>query len=52
MELQGTHTRGMTVVEWRVPRRAAANAMVATTAHEQRLRDVVFQALAHAARAP
>jgi len=49
MELQGTHTRGMTVVEWRVPRRAKANAMVASTADEPRLRDTVLQALARAA---
>ena len=49
MELQGTHTRGMTVVEWRVPRRAVANAMVASTANEARLRDTVLQALARAA---
>ncbi len=49
MELHGTHTRGMTVVEWRVPRRAMANAMVASTADEARLRDTVLQALARAA---
>ena len=52
MELQGTHTRGMTVVEWRVPRRAMANAMVASTADEARLRDTVLQALACAAAGP
>ncbi len=50
MELQGIHTRGMTVVEWRVPRRAAPNAMVAGTADEHRVRETVLQALAHAAR--
>lgn len=50
MELQGRHTRGMTVVEWRVPRRASANALVASVAQEARVRNVVLQALAHAAR--
>ncbi len=49
MELQGTHTRGMTVVEWRVPRRAKANAMIASSANEVRVRDTVLQALARAA---
>ncbi|MEO7940377.1 MAG: nucleoside hydrolase, partial [Burkholderiaceae bacterium] len=52
MELQGKHTRGMTVVEWRVPRRAAANAMVASSADEPRVRDTVLQALARAAAGP
>ena len=49
MELQGTHTRGMTVVEWRVPRRAEINAMIASTADETRVRDTVLQALARTA---
>jgi purine nucleosidase len=52
VELQGTHTRGMTVVEWRVPRRAKANAWVASIANETQLRNTVFQALAQAARTP
>ncbi len=52
MELQGTHTRGMTVVEWRVPRRATANVMVASVADEAPLRDTVLQALARAATGP
>jgi purine nucleosidase len=49
-ECDGTHTRGMTIVEWRVPRRAAANATVASVADEARLRQVVLDALARAAR--
>lgn len=52
MELQGRHTRGMTVVEWRVPRRASANALVAHQADESLLRTVVLDALARAARCP
>ncbi|MDO8732746.1 MAG: nucleoside hydrolase [Actinomycetota bacterium] len=48
-ELEGRHTRGMTVVEWRVPRRAVANAQVASTADESRLRQVVLDALHRAA---
>jgi purine nucleosidase len=51
MELQGRHTRGMTVVEWRVPRRAQANADVAHMADEALLRSVVLDALARAAQA-
>lgn len=51
MELQGRHTRGMTVVEWRVPRRARANAEVAHAADEPLLRSVVLDALARAAQA-
>jgi purine nucleosidase len=50
MELDGTLTRGMTVVEWRVPRKAIANARIASLADEEKLRDVVFGALARAAR--
>ncbi|VTU28984.1 Pyrimidine-specific ribonucleoside hydrolase RihA [Variovorax sp. SRS16] len=50
-ECQGEHTRGMTVVEWRVPRRATANALVASVADEALLRRVVLDALAQAARA-
>jgi purine nucleosidase len=40
----------MTVIEWRVPRRAAANARVATVADAARVRRVVLDALAAAAR--
>ena len=49
-ELAGKHTRGMTVVEWRVPRRAIANAQVATVARESLLRKMVLDALHHCAR--
>jgi purine nucleosidase len=49
MELEGRHTRGMTVVEWRVPRRARANALIAHQADEALLRGVVLDALARAA---
>ena len=49
-ECRGEHTRGMTVVEWRVPKRAAANAQVASVADEALLRRVVLDALARAAR--
>lgn len=48
MELDGTLTRGMTVVEWRVPRKAMANARIASLADEEKLRAVVFTALAQA----
>ncbi len=50
MELAGTLTRGMTVIEWRVPRKAQANALIASVADEEGLRAVVFEALARAAR--
>lgn len=50
MELAGRLTRGMTVIEWRVPRKAQANARIASVADEPRLRQVVFDALAQAAR--
>jgi purine nucleosidase len=49
-ECRGEHTRGMTVIEWRVPRRAEANAQVATVADAARIRRVVLGALAAAAR--
>lgn len=49
-ECDGTHTRGMTVVEWRVPRRASANAQVASVADEAAVRRTVLDALAVAAR--
>lgn len=45
MELQGRHTRGMTVIEWRVPRRAPANAWIATTVDEAAVRARVLGAL-------
>ena len=48
-ECTGLHTRGMTVVEWRVPRKARPNARVATLADEAVVRQVVLQALASAA---
>lgn len=50
VELNGTHTRGMTVLEWRVPRKAQANARIASLADEDKLRAVVLKALALAAR--
>jgi purine nucleosidase len=49
MELQGQHTRGMTVLEWRIPRRAQANVWVAGLADETLLRATVLDGLAHAA---
>ncbi|MES2533160.1 MAG: nucleoside hydrolase [Pseudomonadota bacterium] len=49
-ECDGTHTRGMTVVEWRVPRRASANAQVSSVADEAVVRRTVLDALAAAAR--
>lgn len=45
VELIGLHTRGMTVVERRVPRRAQANAWVATTVDEALVRACVLGAL-------
>ena len=51
MELVGTHTRGMTVVERRVPRRATANAMVACAVDAQVVRTTVLDALCRAAAA-
>lgn len=50
MECEGRHTRGMTVVEWRVPRKADANADIASQADEALLRATVLDALARAAR--
>jgi len=50
VELEGRHTRGMTVLEWRVPRRAHANVEVAAEPDEALLRGVVLRALAQAAR--
>ena len=51
VELTGQHTRGMTVLEWRVPRRAQANVWVASLADENLLRATVLDGLASAARA-
>lgn len=45
-ERHGAHTRGMTVIEWRVPRKAAANCEVSTQADEPLARRVIFDALA------
>ena len=50
-ECRGEHTRGMTVVEWRVPRRAVANAEVASLADEPAIRHAVIGALSRAAAA-
>ena len=47
-ECTGQHTRGMTVVEFRVPRKAVANAQVASLANEDLLRSVVLEALGRA----
>ena len=49
MELVGIHTRGMTVVERRVPRRAAANAQVAGVVNAGAVRSIVLDALRRAA---
>jgi purine nucleosidase len=51
-ECEGRHTRGMTVVEFRVPRKAVANARVASVANEALLRKTVFNALTRAALGP
>ncbi len=48
-ECTGRHTRGMTVVERRVPRKAQANAMIAGAAVESVVRQTVLGALASAA---
>lgn len=45
VELQGRHTRGMTVCELRVPQRAPANAEVALTADGPRVLDWATQVL-------
>ncbi len=44
-ELHGARTRGMTVIEWRVPRRAKPNCEVSTQADEERARSVILDAL-------
>ncbi|MDX6749772.1 nucleoside hydrolase [Geminicoccaceae bacterium 1502E] len=46
VERAGTHTRGMTVCEWRIPRKARANARVAVRADAGRVRARVLAALA------
>lgn len=51
MELVGTHTRGMTVVERRVPRRATPNAQVACEVDAPAVRATVLDALCRAAAA-
>ncbi|RVV97706.1 nucleoside hydrolase [Mesobaculum littorinae] len=48
-ELTGTHTRGMTVVEWRA-RKAAPNAHVSRSADAPRIKELLGAGLAHAAR--
>jgi inosine-uridine nucleoside N-ribohydrolase len=48
MELEGRHTRGMTVAELRIPRRATANAQAAGTMDEAAVRRIVLDALAQA----
>lgn len=45
VELAGRLTRGMTVVEWRVPRKGAANAEVAVRADSERIRSRLLPAL-------
>lgn len=47
VECEGRHTRGMTVVEWRVPRRARPNALVSVSADAARVRACVLNALRH-----
>lgn len=48
-ELSGRLTRGMTVVEWRVPRKAEANAEIATVPDAPRIRAMLLGALSGAA---
>jgi len=45
VELHGTLTRGMTVCEFRVPKRAAANARVAVTADGERVMELMMAEL-------
>lgn len=45
IECHGRLTRGMTVVEWRVPRRAEANADIAVSADARRVRALCLSAL-------
>ena len=49
VECIGQHTRGMTVCEFRVPRKAHANAQIASLANAQGIRHTVLAALAAAA---
>jgi purine nucleosidase len=49
-ELSGRLTRGMTVIEWRVPRKAAANADIATVPDAERIRAMALGALERAAQ--
>ncbi|WP_225769010.1 nucleoside hydrolase [Inquilinus sp. Marseille-Q2685] len=49
-ELSGRLTRGMTVIEWRVPRKAAANADIATVPEVGRIRAMALGALERAAQ--
>jgi purine nucleosidase len=51
-ELAGTLTRGMTVVEWRVPRKAVPNAEIATRADAEQIRALIFHALTDAVEQP
>jgi purine nucleosidase len=52
MECEGRHTRGMTVCEFRVPRKAVANARLASVANETLLRKIFLDALKRAALVP
>jgi purine nucleosidase len=52
VECIGRHTRGMTVVEWRVPRRATPNAQVSRSADADRIRTMLLAALTAAATGP
>lgn len=45
VECQGQYTRGMTVCEFRVPEKGNANADVAISANEERVRELLFGAL-------
>lgn len=49
-ELSGRLTRGMTVIEWRVPRKAAANADIAAMPEAEHIRAMALGALERAAR--
>ncbi|MGF6232553.1 purine nucleosidase [Inquilinus ginsengisoli] len=49
-ELSGRLTRGMTVIEWRVPRKAAANADIATVPDVERIRAMALGALERTAQ--
>lgn len=49
-ELSGRLTRGMTVIEWRVPRKAAANAEIAAMPEAESIRALALGALERAAQ--